>query len=147
MKKLLGTYILPDSQPNIEGACLNILVAEDEPSNQFLLEKILQRSGHHVTIASNGEEALKLLNNNAYDIGIFDMQMPVMSGIEAIEKYRENKEIRDLPFIILTANNKDEVMKECKNIGIEIILTKPVSSENLLESINRACNNIYEHDE
>lgn len=130
-----------DSQRSMEGTCFNILVAEDEPSSQFLLERILQHSGHNVTVACNGHEALQYLNNNAYDIGIFDMQMPLMSGLEAIEKYRENNRVQDLPFIILTATNKDDVMQECENIGIEIVLTKPISSKNLLESINRVCSN------
>ena len=132
---------MPDSKRSVEGTCFNILVAEDEPSSKFLLERILQHSGHNVTTASNGEEALKFLNSNSYDIGIFDMQMPVMSGLEAIEKYREKHKVQDLPFIILTATNKNDVMQKCEDMGIEIILTKPISSKNLLESVNRACSN------
>jgi len=136
---------LSDSQRSDEGTCFRILVAEDEPSSQLLLERILQHAGHQVTVASNGQEALKYLNNNVYDIGVFDMQMPVMNGTETIEKFTKNKRSYQLPFIILTASNKGDVMKECQSIGVDVILTKPISSKNLLAAINRVCSNVYEY--
>ena len=67
---------------------LRILVAEDNVTNQKVLQKILERAGHSVVIVDNGHEALDCLSSSEFDLAIMDMQMPVMDGLEAIKIYR-----------------------------------------------------------
>lgn len=116
---------------------LSILIAEDNPINQKVIAKILEREGHETDLAANGEEALDCLEKTYYDVVIADLQMPVMGGIQTAKLYRfmypENKQ---LPFIILTANATTEAMKECEEAGIDAYLTKPVEPRKLLEVVS-----------
>lgn len=117
----------------------NILLAEDEPANQLLFERMIKTAGHNVTIANNGREALDYLNTHSYDLGIFDMRMPEMNGIEVVELYKNNKIESTLPFIMLTADTGKDVIEQCKSAGIDIYLSKPITSKDLIKAINTAC--------
>jgi len=116
---------------------LNILIAEDNPTNQLVITKILERAHHIPHIVNNGQEALDALEeNNYYDIVILDMQMPVMGGIEAAKIYnytasRGNK----APIIVLTADVTTEALKECEEANVEAYLTKPIDVDKLLSTI------------
>lgn len=124
-----------------ENKIFNILLAEDEPSNQLLMQKMLSRPGHKVTVAENGLEALNYLKSNTYDICIFDMQMPVMTGIEAIVTYKNENTQCKTPFIMLTATTEKDVIEECLKAGVEMYLAKPINSKKLIESINYILSN------
>lgn len=119
----------------------NILLAEDEPSNQLLMQKMLNLAGHKVTIAENGQEALNCLKANTYDACIFDMQMPVMTGIEAIVTYKNENSESKTPFIMLTGNTEKDVIEECLQAGVAMYLAKPIRSKNLLDAINYVLSN------
>jgi len=124
-----------------ENKVFNILLAEDEPSNQLLMQKMLNLAGHSVTIAENGQEALNCLKANTYDACIFDMQMPVMTGIEAIVTYKNENSESKTPFIMLTGNTEKEVIEECLQAGVAMYLAKPIRSKNLLDAINYVLSN------
>lgn len=102
----------------------DILLAEDDIINQMVIRKHLEMSGYKVTIANNGEEALKLFNHYHFDLVIMDIQMPVMNGLDAVSKLREYD--KQTPVIALTAlalkNEKEEIM----TYGFDRYLTKPV---------------------
>jgi len=119
---------------------LNILVAEDNKTNQIVISKILEHAGHTPTIVSNGQEALDMLDehmNDTFDLIIMDMQMPVMGGIEATKIFRFTRIGQETPpIIILTANATTEAMKECEEAKIDAYLTKPIVSNRLLTTIN-----------
>lgn len=119
---------------------LNILVAEDNKTNQIVITKILEHAGHTPTIVNNGQEALNVLDkcrNNDFDLIIMDMQMPVMGGIEAVKIYKFTRiGQKTLPVIILTANATTEALRECKEAKIDSYLTKPIESKRLLATIN-----------
>ncbi len=115
---------------------LSILIAEDNPTNQKVIAKILERAGHHTDLAANGEEALDLLENKRFDLVIVDMQMPVMGGIQTAKLFRfMHPDNVKLPFVVLTANATTEAMKECDEAGIDAYLTKPVQTQKLLDVI------------
>jgi len=115
---------------------LRILVAEDNATNQLVICKILERAGHKVRVVDNGEKALDELERHGYDFIIFDMQMPVMGGIEAAKIYRfSHSSGNAVPIILLTANVPADVMVQAEDAGINRILGKPVSSEELLSAI------------
>jgi len=124
---------------------LNILVAEDNQTNQIVISKILERAGHTFTIVNNGQEALDKLDaseNNTFDIIILDMQMPVMGGIEATKIYRFTRiGQKTLPVIILTANATTEAVKECEEAKVDSYLTKPIETKRLLATISSLTGN------
>lgn len=118
-----------------ENRIFNILLAEDEPSIQLLMERMLNLAGHTVTIANNGQEALSYLKDNLYDVCIFDMQMPVMSGIEAVVTYKNENLKSKIPFIMLTGNTEKKAIEECQNAGVDMYLAKPINSKILVNAI------------
>jgi two-component system sensor histidine kinase RpfC len=118
---------------------LDILVAEDNVINQKIMTMILQRAGHRVHLANNGEQALEALAQHNYDLAIVDLHMPDMDGIETIKLYRFTHTYGpQMPFIVLTADATDEALRQCQEIGVDGFLTKPVESAQLLEAIASA---------
>lgn len=116
---------------------LNILIAEDNPTNQIVIRKILERARHIPHVVNNGQEALDALENNEYDIVILDMQMPVMGGIEAAKIYNYTvNSVKKLPIIILTANATTEALQECEEANVDAYLTKPINVDKLLSTIS-----------
>lgn len=118
-----------------------ILLADDTEANQLLFSKMLIMLGHDVTIVTNGQEALNELKNNTYDLCIFDMQMPVMTGAAAIKKYKDEHPDTNLPFVILTADTSKESINECEEAGVEAYLNKPVRFDDLKNAVEDACVN------
>jgi two-component system sensor histidine kinase RpfC len=115
---------------------LNILVAEDNATNQMVITKILERANHIPHIVNNGQDALDRLEHTSYDLIIMDMQMPIMGGIEAAKIYNfSTPEDEKVPIIILTANATTEALKECEEANIDAYLTKPINMEKLLSTI------------
>ena len=122
---------------------LNILIAEDNATNQLVIKKILERAGHIPHIVNNGQDALNEIEKNKYDLLILDMQMPVMGGIEAAKIYNYTTEIAlRKPVIILTANATTNAIKECESADIDAYLTKPIDIKKLLTTINKLSSNI-----
>ena len=116
---------------------LDILVAEDNPINQKVISKILERAGHRVDMVENGELALEKLEKKQYDLTILDMQMPVMGGIDAIKMFRFAQIDSQMPFIILTANATTQAIKECEEVGVDAFVTKPFQARKLIDTIDR----------
>ncbi len=115
---------------------LSILVGEDNTTNQKVISKILEFSGHSVSIAFNGDEVLNALDSAEYDLIIMDLHMPVMGGIEAAKIYNftctsDNK----IPIIILTADASVESESRAQEAGIDAYLTKPINTQKLLSTI------------
>lgn len=118
---------------------LNILVAEDNPTNRMVIARILERAGHGFTLAEDGQQALDALEDGEFDLAVVDMHMPIAGGIEVFKLYRfaHAGEV-DIPFIMLTANATVEARREAEEAGIEYFLTKPVAASRLLDAIVRA---------
>jgi two-component system, sensor histidine kinase RpfC len=116
---------------------LNILVGEDNATNQKVIQNILEYGHHKVTLADNGEIVLDMLENNRFDLIILDMHMPVMSGLEAAKIFRFMcPDKADTPIIMLTANATPEAIKACKEAKIDAYLTKPIEPNVLLQNIS-----------
>lgn len=119
---------------------LQILVAEDNRVNQKLIQKVLERSGHTVQIASDGQEAVNLVQENSFDVVLMDIQMPVMDGIEAtriINEYAENSG-QSVPIIGLSAHAFRDSADEGRLNGMIDYVTKPFKKEDLFSAIYRA---------
>jgi len=120
---------------------LKILVAEDNPTNQVVISKILERANYCPHIVNNGQEALDELEHQTFNLIIMDMQMPVMGGIEAAKIYNFSSRKEDrAPIVILTANATKEAIQECADANIDAYLTKPIDIKKLLSTIQSLAN-------
>jgi two-component system sensor histidine kinase RpfC len=119
--------------------CVRILVAEDNEVNRSVLRAILERAGHEVHIAVDGEEALDLLTENDadYDVVLLDINMPRISGLDVLKAYRFIETKLNRPVIMLSANALPATIAECRQAGADDYLTKPVDAKTLMETIDR----------
>jgi two-component system sensor histidine kinase RpfC len=117
---------------------LKILVAEDNPTNQKVISKILESAGHRPTLVANGEQALDALGKGSFDLVILDMQMPLISGLEVVKIHRFTSP-KDSPvrFLVLTANATTEAKNECREAGVDAYLTKPINPAKFLDEVDR----------
>lgn len=112
----------------------NILIADDEEYNRLLLKTILTKFGAQIVEAKNGKEAVELVKNNFFDVVIMDARMPEMSGIDATKAIRLFN--TNVPIIAATAVMSDEKIEKCLSAGMNSILFKPFSSEELIEKLS-----------
>lgn len=115
-----------------------VLVAEDLPMNQVIVEGMLNRLGHRVVLVDNGAEAVAAVQASYFDLILMDMEMPVMDGISATRAIRRLGEgSRRIPIIALTANAMLEEAAACKTAGMDDFLSKPIDRADLAAMIAR----------
>lgn len=114
---------------------LRILVVEDNLTNQKILERTLEKAGHEVVLASNGDVGLDVLDSQTFDLCIIDMHMPVLGGIQTIQQFRIMYPDNKMPFIMLTANATTEAIQRCKEVGVDMFLSKPIRPNELLNAV------------
>ncbi|MBC7741157.1 MAG: response regulator [Bdellovibrionaceae bacterium] len=110
---------------------LNILVAEDSPDNQFLINMYLSKEGAKVTMVSDGAQAVELALKEKFDVVLMDIQMPILDGHEATKQLRCAHFTK--PIIALTAHAMKEEEAKCKTSGFTDFLTKPIRRDRLIE--------------
>jgi CheY-like chemotaxis protein len=117
-----------------------ILLVEDNPTNQLVATKILERLGYRAEIASNGEEAIDALARVDYDLVLMDLQMPGMGGLEASRIIRDagSKVVRhDVPIVAMTANAMQGDRESCIEAGMDDYISKPVKPNELRSVLER----------
>ncbi len=116
---------------------LRILLVEDSLVNQKLAATVLRKRGHDVSVASNGREALGVLELQAFDLILMDIQMPEMDGLEATRAIREREQATGdhIPIIALTAHALEGDRERCLDAGMDNYLAKPIHAKRLLETI------------
>jgi signal transduction histidine kinase/DNA-binding response OmpR family regulator/methyl-accepting chemotaxis protein len=112
-----------------------ILLAEDNDINQLVAKDILEQAGIHVSIANNGEEAIKYAHANKFDAILMDMQMPIMDGYKATEILRETYSSSELPVIAMTANALKGDRERSIEAGMNDYISKPIDPEILFETL------------
>jgi two-component system, OmpR family, KDP operon response regulator KdpE len=112
-----------------------ILVVDDDPQLRRILRATLTTKGYEVGDARTGEEALDRLRSDAYDLVLLDINMPVMTGMEACQAIRANSEIA---IIILTVSNSEKDKVEALDSGADDYITKPFNTPELLARIRAA---------
>jgi CheY-like chemotaxis protein len=121
------------------GRKLKILLAEDTPANQKLIVHILEKRGHAVDVARNGQEAVQRLGDERYDLILMDVQMPVLDGLRATAAIRAvpDRETSQIPIIALTAHAMLEDEERCLSAGMNAYIAKPIDGRKLVQLINR----------
>lgn len=108
-----------------------ILVVEDEPAIQELIDYNLKQAGHATLLADNAEQALKLVSNALPDLVLLDWMLPGLSGIEFARRLRNDKRTRTVPIIMLTARSDETDKLAGLETGADDYITKPFSPREL----------------
>lgn len=124
---------------NVTG--LNILIAEDNNINMFIVTELLTRNGHHVVKAFNGQEALDIFmksEENSFDVILMDIQMPVLNGLEAAKEIRSlnRDDAKIVPIIAVSANVYTEDVAASNKAGMNAHLSKPINYNMLQQTFN-----------
>jgi CheY-like chemotaxis protein len=124
-----------------EGSKLRVLVAEDNPVNQKLVVRLLEKQGHSVLVAETGRAVLQALDEHEVDVVLMDVQMPDMDGFEATAAIREREKgtTRHRPIIAMTAYAMRGDQERCLAAGMDGYVSKPLSGAALAREIDRVC--------
>ncbi|TJZ75557.1 hybrid sensor histidine kinase/response regulator [Chitiniphilus eburneus] len=138
---LVGTAVQDNVEPPpVRGASRRILLAEDSPVNQRVVQRYLQQYGYEVVVAQNGEEALACVRREPFDLILMDWQMPVMDGLEATRRLRAEPASQYCPIVALTANAQGEAEVLCRDAGMDAFLVKPLDLARMRSTIERLLN-------
>ncbi|CAK0774028.1 hypothetical protein WCLP8_5110001 [uncultured Gammaproteobacteria bacterium] len=120
-------------------AGVRILLVEDNRVNQLLERRLLETEGARVEIAADGQQALERLKAvpNDFDVVLMDLHMPVMNGIEATHRIRDDPKLKALPVIALTADVLPDDEKHTLLASLDNFITKPIDVEQMVEAILR----------
>lgn len=146
-EKIHSDIIVPYKVWNKTETPCHIMIVEDNPVNQKLARRILEKIGHHITTAWNGKEAVDLYSNSLQtptsiapiDLIFMDVQMPEMDGFEATREIRklEGESNVKTPIIAMTARAMKGDKEECLQHGMDDYVSKPIDIQNLVSIINR----------
>jgi len=131
-----------NSSPALNLQQISVLVAEDNPMNQKLIGKILEKNGINFAIASDGVEAIKRLDSQKFDLVLMDIQMPNLGGLDATKQIRGSESAyAQIPIVALTAHAMQEDMQVCLESGMNGFVTKPINREALFQEMKRVLPN------
>jgi DNA-binding response OmpR family regulator len=113
-----------------------VLIVDDEPNIVTALEFLLKRSGYDVRAASNGEEALAMVESYVPDVVLLDVMMPVRSGYDVCQRMRERPEWRHIRIVMLSAKGREAEVSKGLSLGADLYITKPFSTQELIAAID-----------
>jgi two-component system sensor histidine kinase RpfC len=116
---------------------MEVLVADDHVANRMVLQRMLQKAGHHVVTVGNGNDALSALEVGGYDVAIVDLHMPGVSGLDLLRELRvmEAGSSSRTPVMVLSADVTPESIQHCEQAGARAFLPKPVVASRLLDTL------------
>lgn len=118
-------------------APIRVLLVEDNDLNQKIVSQMLVNYGFEITVANDGLECLRLLQENHFDVILMDMQMPVMDGYEATRMIRQYEELQHIPVIAMTAHAMAGDREKCLVSGCTSYIAKPFKAEELAREIRK----------
>jgi two-component system, cell cycle response regulator DivK len=105
-----------------------ILIVEDNPVNQKLFLAILRQHGYRLLTAVDGEEALRIANQELPDLILMDLQLPKMNGFVVTQKLKEQPSTQHIPVVALTAHAMPEEREHAQQVGFSAFITKPINT-------------------
>ncbi len=118
-----------------------ILLADDNPINLDLTTRLLKKKGHEVTTAENGQEAVDLFLKGSFDVILMDLEMPIISGIEAARQIRAKEKASSIdtpaytPIIAMTAHDEETERTACLVVGMDGFISKPIDIKTIHQTI------------
>jgi CheY-like chemotaxis protein len=130
----------PDQQPleRFELRDQTVLLAEDNPVNQAVARKMLQKLGVRVNTAANGREAIEMMSHQRYAVVFMDVQMPEIDGLEATRLMRLHEDLPQPYIIAMTANAMAEDREACLESGMDDFVPKPIRIQDVQDALKRA---------
>ena len=118
-----------------------ILLADDNPINLDLTTRLLEKKGHKITTAENGKEAVDHFLESSFDVILMDLEMPIISGIEAARQIRAKEKASSIdtpiytPIIAMTAHDQETERTACLVVGMDGFISKPIDIKTLNQTI------------
>ena len=117
---------------------MRVLVVDDFPTMRRILKNVLNQINMYNTLeAGNGKEALDLLRKEKIDLIICDLLMPEMTGMELLQACKDDPQISQIPFIMVTAEAQKKAVMEAIKAGVDNYITKPFTPERLADAIRK----------
>mgnify|MGYP001551559496 CR=1 FL=1 len=127
---------LPETNPQTQTQ-IQLLLVEDNATNQKLALKLLTSRNYGVTVAENGKQALEAINSKSFDGILMDCMMPEMDGYTATREIRKLEQYRNIPIIAMTANTSSSEIRQAMDAGMNDHIAKPINVRTMFETINK----------
>jgi len=118
----------------------DILIVDDSPSMRKVVKKIIEMSGFPVKEfyeANNGLEGLKCCRQEQVDLIVTDLNMPGMDGLTFIEHLHQDKDLQQIPVVIVSTEGRSEIVHEAKDLGVVEFINKPFQAETIAKTMYR----------
>ncbi len=127
------------AEPTRSARALHLLLAEDNPVNQKLAVRLLEKQGHSIVVAADGRQAVEAVERQSFDLVLMDVQMPEMDGFEATAAIREleRETGRHIPILAMTAYAMKGDRERCLDAGMDGYVSKPIQPRELWQAIDR----------
>ena len=117
---------------------MKVLIVDDFATMRRILKNIMKQIGFsHITEADNGKNALKVLKSDSIDLVLCDWNMPEMPGIDVLNEVRADSDLKDTPFIMVTAEAQKENILEAVKAGVSSYIVKPFTAETVEEKLQK----------
>ena len=137
------TEFRPDaSAPKADERPFTVLIADDDPGNRETLSELLQNRGFQTVQAADGGEAVEIVQVQMIHLVLFDMHMPRMTGLEAVNLLRQTLH-KLLPAVLMTADATSELMRQAFLAQVYSVIPKPVNKNIVLHTLARALAQVY----
>ena len=113
-----------------------ILIVDDNPDSVTIMQTILENRGYQISTATTGAEALAHIKKGGADLVLLDVMMPEMSGLEVLQRIKDDSATGMLPVILVTAKTHDEDVLSGYQYGADYYITKPFTAKQLLYGVN-----------
>lgn len=123
-----------------------VLIVDDSPAMRSFVKRVLEMSGFDMSVcheASNGQEALELLDNEWVDIVLTDINMPVMNGQQFVENMAAKEALRSIPVIVVSTDRTDDRVREMIALGAKGYVKKPFQPEELRAELEKVLEGAY----
>jgi CheY-like chemotaxis protein len=115
----------------------HILIVDDSEMIRDLIKILLSEYGYIVSMAANGRHAWDMIKINSFDCVVLDLNMPEMDGVQVLEHIRADPKTKDLPVVVVTANDYAERQREAISAGANEVITKPFNNKELILAISQ----------
>lgn len=115
----------------------HILVVDDSATDQYVFKKVLEQSGHQVTVANNGKEGVALAKRLFPDLILMDVVMPVLNGFQATRELSRGEDTRDIPVVMVTTKDAETDILWAQRQGAKAYIIKPAQEQQLLGCVSK----------